>query len=117
MARKREFTQQWTFARIDLTTEQRDDCNAFLADPTTNVVELLTMAIEDGYKFSSKYNRDERHWIATLTGTPDAPYNDHTSLSAFHATFEDALGVLLFKHMIIAEQGRWPTQTSRPAWG
>lgn len=117
MARKREFTKDWTFARIELTAEQRASYNEFLAAPDTNPMDLLVIAMSEGYKFSAKYDNVKDNWLATLTGTAASKINDRVSLTAFHRTLDDAIAVLMFKHFVVAGQKTWNDQSVESDWG
>lgn len=117
VAKKREFHREWTFARIELTKEQKDDFTKFQADEAIDPMELLTIAMEEGYKFSATYRQDKGHWMATLSGTEASPYNDRVSLTAFHQTLDLAIAVLMFKHVVVAGQKQWPSQSSMDDWG
>lgn len=117
MAYKSKLRSEWTFANIVLTSEQRDEFQTYLNDPSTDGYELLGIVIEQGYKFSASYDPEHNAWIATLTGTPLSRENDKTSMSSRHQTLYEAVTLACFKHLVVSKGGVWADNNPRASWG
>lgn len=114
---KRQFKTQWSYADIDLDHDQREDFTKWMEANSDAIFEQLPLVLADGYKLSVVYKPEREAWIATLTGMPDAVANVNVSMSSFHQTVEDALGLALYKHVVIANGGDWGLIAKPDTWG
>ena len=114
---KRQFQTQWSFADIDLSFEQRAEFEEWLQDPAVDIFELLPVVLEEGLKMSIVYKPERMAWIATLTGMPDSGENANVSMSSFHESVHEAIGLALFKHLMVAQRGAWAKLAPAKRWG
>lgn len=117
MAYKKFNKDNWTFARYDLSEQEKKDFTAQLEKGETDFEELLGVALDDGYKFSASPVPKDSMVIATLTGVdPDSP-NYQCSMSARHVDFAQAMALILYKHFIVFKQGVWVSTDREEMWG
>jgi len=114
---KRQFKTQWTFADIELDHSQREAFGQWLETTGPDLFDILPGVLEAGYKLSIVFKPERDAWIATLTGMPEAPYNANVSMSSFHQTAEEAIGLALYKHIVIAEYLDWAAIAKPATWG
>lgn len=114
---KRNHNQAWTFVRCELTPEERDHFTGWLHESQDDMVELLTNALLTGYKLSVVFDSDNDTWIATLSGTKYTAYNDKSSISSRHGSFDDAIMLMLYKHLVLGEGGQWRDGSQGGQWG
>ena len=108
---------EWRFAKVNLTEEQRAEYLLFAANEGFDPYEQLGLLIAEGYKFSATFDGDNDAWIATLSGRKFEGPNQETSLSARHGSLYDAVSLVLFKHLVVCKGGTWTDQISESNWG
>lgn len=106
-----------TFAKIDLTTDERQEFLAWSEASLTDLVSLLATVLTEGYKFSVKYDDENTTWIATLSNTDNARYNQYCSTTSRHSVFEQAILLTLYKHMVISQNQTWRFTPAEADWG
>ena len=109
--------QQWAFANVRLTKEQRLAFAVWVEELVNDVIEVLTIVLLEGYKFSLKWDKENESWIATLTGDETNKSNAYTSMSGRHSEPELAILVLLYKHLEICAGGVWEEAAEDSDWG
>lgn len=68
-----------------------------------DVYDKVTTVLEQGYRLSFSYNRQNDSTIASLTCKAEGNVNEGKTLTAFHQGWYDALRLVLWKHEGIAE--------------
>lgn len=117
MARRPFDKSSWTFANIRLTPEQRSGFTAWSNSPEVNVIDLMGLILQDGYKMSVREDTENSCWLCTLTGTDFSPHNKKVSMTSRHNSLEEALLLSFYKHLIVSEQGAWATTAPGEDWG
>lgn len=101
--RTNSFTGELQFLDVRLSQAQFDELDAAKMS-SSQLLAALTSAITQGYKFSFSYNPEKKTANAMLVDNRfDSPTKGQ-ALSAFSDDCQDALKVLMYKHVVILEQ-------------
>lgn len=96
------------FVNAYMTKEQRE---AYLkntwAEPYDFIVEVLLK--DEGYKLSLSWDSYNEAFLASITPRDEKNINFGWVLTAFAGSWENALDVLLFKHIRLYQKD-WPKQ-------
>lgn len=107
----------WTFAKVTLTREQRDEFLTWAEAINEDTVEIMTGVLLEGYKLSIKLDEENETWIATLTGDETSKHNAQTSMSARHMELDTALLLVVYKHTVLCEGADWENAAEPEDWG
>lgn len=115
--RASDYSSNWNF--IDLRLSKADEARfvEWFSKNEQNIPDLLHRVNTDAYKFSISYDFDNDCFIATLSGTRHASINKNSTISGRSAEWLEAIGLVLFKHMVMCEEKEWSDYTRPTNWG
>lgn len=104
--REKKWDGKWRgFMDIPLTAETKEACKVWDGDGETLDGHLGNF-MSGGYKFTAVWNEKSQSAVVSLTGTEAAGGNAGYTLTAHAKTVDQAVHVLAFKHVVLAE-GNW----------
>lgn len=94
------------YINIRLTDEEKDDARSWIAEHQTEIFKYLTDDTWEGLKFSLSADVENQSFVATYTGAGWVGSKLRCALSARAGTWFEALGLLVYKHHVLAS-GDW----------
>lgn len=107
----------WTFVNITLTQADAKRFAEWFNEYETSLFTILGDVVSDTYKLSLSYDYDNVCYIATLSATKNSSDNEKSSLSARSAEATEALGLVIYKHVVMCEAGNWQEHSQPANWG
>lgn len=107
--RKIQKQDEWAgFAQVNVSEFEREAFDLWLSENTTHVFPLLLDSLAEGLKLTAVWDKGNDCFILSLTGRPDElGVREWTAtLSGRGATFDEALNVLIYKHVEVTG-GDW----------
>lgn len=92
------------FINIRLTDEQKDAARSWIESEAKSILSWLTDELWVGFKLSVTADVANNCFIATFTGTPYEGSKLRCSLSARGSTWFEAVGLLMYKQVILSER-------------
>ena len=89
------------FVNVTLDVEQRKEFKAWFTTIVDDLHDEIGQLMVDDYKVSCSWDDNNQCFIATFTGKPDQNYNSEKALSSRSDNWFEALGLNLFKHIVI----------------
>lgn len=105
------------FVNVTLTADQRKEFKAWYPAILDNLHDELGQLMVDDYKVSCSWDDNNQCFIATFTGKQDQTYNSEKALSSRSDNWFEALGVNLFKHVVLFGSKTWDGETTKNNWG
>lgn len=107
----------WSFANTQLTEIEKVECIKWYGSKKDDIYELLFSVVDAGYKFSLKLDVDREIYYASLSGNKNTFANQGVTLSSRHPEASVAIGITLYKHLIISDSDIWRDDEDRIEWG
>jgi hypothetical protein len=105
------------FIQVKLQPEDAAGFNTWCDSNRKKFLSMGQEIAEAGYKLSISPDPDNGCIIASLTGTKHASVNEGLCMSSRADTFEEAVLLCFYKHIVLFDGGEWTgTQTSQN-WG
>lgn len=103
--RRTGFVQNLRFVDLELSREDKDDFKKWVVTDDELISYVETRGCE-GYKIGMSYKQEKGSWVASLTCVDKDSDNFECCLSAFGASWLQALRVVCFKDTVLLE-GDW----------
>lgn len=81
------------------------------------LLDAIDAVVQSGYKLSVSYNPANDNFVASLTCRLQGNPNFDKTISGFAMTWDMAVGVVLFKHFVIAGEGNWAEYARQRMYG
>lgn len=107
----------WRFVNTILSPQERKEFETWLADNLDDVINYMSLIMEEGYKISARYDNENETWLATITSTDQSALNPKSSLTSRHHSFEDAMCLCVYKHNYLSDSGEWRDDRAAGDWG
>jgi len=108
--RKVQAKDEWAgFVQVAVNEAHREEYDLWLSEVGDNVWSELDDALGTGLKFTVSYDGPNLCYIASLTGRPDINGERAFTacLSGRGGTFEEAIAVLVYKHVALLHYDWW----------
>ncbi len=109
MARNNRNFRPVEFVRCTLTSDDKKNFSAWVAQNDDSLFDLELAVLHDGYKISYSYDEEREAVVCTFIPKADSHINHGYGLSSFGKTQEQALHVNVFKTQHMAKNGEWST--------
>lgn len=103
------------FVNARLSSQAEEAFKKWFDDHAADAWELLASVVINGYKFSGSWDATNDCFIFSLTCRDDSSVNANLVLTSRSDSMWEALGLCLFKHLVLWPEG-WPEQ-QRQNWG
>lgn len=100
--RKIQKDDEWAgFAQVSISEFEREAFDLWVSENASTVYPLLLDSLAEGLKLTAVWDGANDCFILSLTGRPDSDGEREwtATLSARGATFDQALNVLVYKHV------------------
>jgi hypothetical protein len=105
------------FARVTLGEEEKAEFLVWMSQPDVPFEMLLQKYISEWYRFTLKYDANNRCAQCSVTCQDDNSVNGNSILiSRGHDAFE-ALWLALYKMHVMCNDGEWPQELRESDWG
>ena len=101
---------------IPMDGHDGDDVRTHYGD-AVSLMDGIDDVVQKGYKLSISYNVGNDTFIASLSGRVEGTPNFDFTISGFAPTWDMAVGVVLYKHYIICEEGPWAEHAAQRRYG
>lgn len=101
--------------RLDLHLEQA--YSEWVQQNNVVPVELLAELCGEGYKISISWVFDQNSFCASLIGTPTTKANEDVVMTTWSDDLPEVIAMMYYKHVVICDRGKWPTEKSGNRWG
>lgn len=108
---------EWRFVNLSLSRADEEGFVKWMKANVDTIIVELSGILADGYKHTISYDFDNECFISTLSGTKNTTQNVGCSLSSRSAEFIEALGLTVYKHRVMAENGNWADYARPSNWG
>ena len=108
---------EWKFVHTRLTPQEKASVEIWVDDNDSDMLILLSEVLTSGYKVSIKRNVDTDVYYFTLSGNSTTWQNDKCSLSSHHKDLTSAIGIGLYKHFNLSNEGVWRDDPLDDDWG
>lgn len=108
--RKVQAKDEWAgFVQVSVNEARREEYDLWVSEVGEGVWAELNDALGSGLKFTVSYDGANMCYIASLTGRPDINGERAFTacLSARGGTFEEAIAVLVYKHVALLHYDWW----------
>ena len=105
------------FHSFQLTKHDKAAFDKWFEANSKHSVKYVSELLEDGYKVSLSPDFANGCVIVTLIGKEGVLHNENKCFSSRADDWEDALGLMLYKHKVLAEGAAWPEDSTAKAWG
>jgi len=97
------------FVNVSIDEAHREEFDLWASEMGGKVYSELADALGSGLKFTLAYDGANQCYIASLTGRPDVAGERAFTccLSARAGAFEDAIAVLMYKHVALLHHDWW----------
>ena len=105
------------FVNVTLTQEQSKEFKAWYPAILDNLHDEIGQLMVDEYKVSCSWDDNHQCFIATFTGKQDQDFNSQKALSSRSDNWFEALGINLFKHVVLFGSKTWSGEEQKNNWG
>lgn len=92
------------FVNIPVSDADKEKFGFWFTEAEPVMIDTLSELMWSGLKLSVVFDGENDCFIATLTGKPHPDVDFRCAMSARHSSLPLALGLLLYKHFILADQ-------------
>lgn len=117
MAKNSKSYGDWQFVNINLSTADQKHFAEWFNDNETGLLSMLSEVNADGYKVSISYDFDNECYICALSGTKNTNDNNGCTITARSAEWIEAIGLALYKHVVMCNTGQWADYAKPANWG
>jgi hypothetical protein len=100
------------FVSVHIPESALDKADKWVSNNFPDLDQHLTMLLNDGYKISWSYHANTDMYICSMTGTKNAVRNRQKTMSTWGHSPLDALGLALYKHIVICDNDDWGEGTT-----
>lgn len=111
---------QWVkpvFVNMTLNEEQKKIFTTWYKSEGERLSDFLGQVMVDDYKVSVNWDDNNQCFIASFTGKEDQRFNSNMVLSSRSDDWYEAIGLNLYKHLILCKSGKWDGETTKNNWG
>lgn len=116
-SRRNNKMPQITFLDFQMDRADEKPYASWLKQNEGKIPDHMDDILADGYKVSISPDFTNACTIVTLTCRAPGNPNEDTAFSTRAELWYDALCMALFKHLVLSDDGVWPTDKSSRNWG
>lgn len=106
------------FVEIRLTEDDKKAVEKWANEGSYDAADFVGAMNYNNYKVSSSYDQVHDCFIVSLTGKPDQKDNPGKCLVSRGKTWDDAVCVAAYKHIVLCKEGDWGAGDKRVEdWG
>lgn len=115
--REYENSRDISFAEIVIPDGKRAEAKKVVGDITADLERVLDAYLTEGYKFSIKYDHNNRCYQCSMTCDAVRHPNKGKCLISRSDSWLEAIGLCIYKTQVLAPNGVWPERSERSNWG
>lgn len=109
--------QNYEFADVPVATKDREKVQGWIAENEQDFFEMLDQMFAEGYSLKLRHSEATNSYVASLVADANHNLNKNTILTAHAGEGFEALGILIYKHVILSDSGEWSKQDDEGRWG
>lgn len=117
MANTSRSIPNWQFVNISLSVADQKHFGEWFTDNETTILPTLSEINADGYKFSVSYDFENECFIAALSGNRNTNENNGCTITARSNEWIEAIGLVVYKHVVMCNTGDWQDYAKPANWG
>ena len=111
------FSYNVTFCEVPIPEEKRNEAKEKALTYVADLESVLAAFMTEGYKFSTRWDNQNRCYIASMTCDAPKHPNDKKCLVSRSNDWLEAIGLNVYKTIDLCKGGVWPERVKETNWG
>jgi hypothetical protein len=105
------------FANYKLSDTEKGDYAVWIGEQNGDTIQALTDVVASGYKLTTSYDDKNQCFIVSLIGRQEGHPNQDICMSTRHGDLAQAIGMALYKELVLFAGSAWVEATLNSDWG